>query len=96
METVKQIWATLTAWFYRYVGGLFIEIKDGQKVISIGRVMLICVFLIMAYFWLFKKVQEGSALEMPDMLYETFVALCTYVFGSKVASALKTKWGNNK
>jgi len=97
MSLLKDFWDSFKLWFYKYIGGLFVEVKkDGQLVISIGRVMLMIVFLIMVYFWLFKKVQEGSNLEMPDMLYETFVALCTYVFGSKVASALKTKWINGK
>jgi hypothetical protein len=91
---LNRAYAVIAAWCYKYIGGLFLEVKDGVKVISIGRVMLIAVFAIMAWFWLFKKVQEGSALEMPDMLFETFVALSAYVFGSKVAGALKTKWGN--
>lgn len=95
LEKLKKGWAVFKLWMYKYIGGLFVEEKkDGQLVISIGRVMLMVVFLTMLYFWLFKKVQEGGKLEMPDMLYETFLTLCAYVFGSKVASALKAKWGN--
>lgn len=84
-------WLKIKNWFYKYLGGLFLEEKNGQMVISIGRAMLLCTFLIMSYFWLFQKVQEGGGeeiLEMPDMLYETFVALAAYVFGSKVAGVL--------
>lgn len=99
MEALKKFWNTFKLWMYKYIGGLFLEEKkDGQLVVSIGRVMLMVVFLIMVYFWVFQKVQEGGEggkLEMPDMLYETFVALATYVFGSKVAGALKTKWGGS-
>lgn len=96
-DTIKGWWAIFKLWFYKYIGGLFVEQKkDGQLVISIGRVMLMVVFLAMLYFWLFKKVQEGGTLEMPDMLYETFLTLCAYVFGSKVASALKAKWSPPK
>ena len=91
---LKKVYAVIGAWCYRYIGGLIMEEKDGKLVISIGRSMLLGVFLIMVWFWMFKKVQEGSELEMPDMLYETFVALCAYVFGSKISSGLKTKWRN--
>jgi len=91
---LKRAYATIAAWVYKYVGGLIMEEKNGKLVISIGRTMLLLVFAIMVWFWLFKKVQEGSELEMPDMLYETFVALAGYVFGSKIASGLKAKWHN--
>lgn len=91
---LKRAYAAFAAWFYKYAGGLFIEVKDGQKVISIGRVMLLVVFLTMLYFWVLKKVQEGFKLEMPDMLFETFCVLCGYVFSTKVTAALKLKWND--
>lgn len=91
---LKRAYAVIAAWCYKYVGGLIMEEKDGKLVISIGRTMLLLVFLIMVWFWMFKKVQEGSELEMPDMLFEVFVSLCGYVFGSKIASGLKHKWRN--
>lgn len=91
---LKTAYGVVAAWCFKYIGGLIMEEKDGKQVISIGRSMLLGVFLIMVWFWLFKKVQEGSELEMPDMLYETFVALCGYVFGSKIATGLKMRWRN--
>lgn len=93
-DRLKAIHAVVAAWCFKYIGGLFMEEKDGKMVVSLGRVLLLIVFMIMVWFWVFKKVQANSDLEMPDMLYETFVALCTYVFGSKIASGLKLRWGN--
>lgn len=99
---LKRVLAAIGAWFAKYVGGLILEEKNGRMVISIGRVMLLLVFGIMAYFWICEIMayfqaegdQEISSSAMPDMLYATFAALCGYVFGSKVVSGLKTKWGN--
>lgn len=93
-DRLKAIYAVVAAWCFKYIGGLIMEEKDGRLVISIGRTMLLSVFLIMVWFWMFKKVQAGSEMAMPDMLYETFVALAGYVFGSKIASGLKAKWQN--
>jgi len=93
-DRLKAIHAVVAAWCFKYIGGLFMEEKGGKMTVSLGRVLLLIVFMIMVWFWLAKKVQANSALEMPDMLYETFVVLCGYVFGSKIASGLKLRWSN--
>lgn len=79
---IKKAYSILATWCYKYIGGLFLEDKNGKLVISIGRTMLLLVFVIMVWFWLFK----GAGKEMPGMLFEAFVTLCGYVLGSKVAS----------
>ena len=91
LDWLKAGYAVIAAWCFKYLGGLVLEEKDGKMVISIGRTMLLLVFLIMVYFWLVKKVQEGSSLELPDGLYATFVSLCGYVAGSKVVGVFKTR-----
>lgn len=46
-----RFWEGFKWWAYKYLGGLFLEEKDGHRVISIGRCMLIAVLAWMFYFW---------------------------------------------
>ena len=98
---LKKAVAKIGDWSYRYIGGLFMEQKDGKSVISIGRVAFMGVLGIMAWYWLFKSapiVPEGKPpiqLELPDGLIEAFYALAGYVFGTKLVGALKSRNSNN-
>lgn len=44
-------WSAMKEWAYKYLGGLFLEDKHGQRVISIGRCMLLSILGWMFYFW---------------------------------------------
>jgi hypothetical protein len=46
-----QFWIGVRLWAFKYIGGLFMEQKDGQRVISIGRCMLLSILGWMFYFW---------------------------------------------
>lgn len=47
----RAFWRGCTWWLYKYVGGLFLEDKDGHRVISIGRCMLLSILGWMFYYW---------------------------------------------
>ena len=44
-------WGSFKDWAYRYLGGLFLEEKDGKRVISFGRCMLLAILGWMFWFW---------------------------------------------
>lgn len=44
-------WAGVREWAYKYIGGLFMEQKDGRRVISIGRCMLLSILGWMFWYW---------------------------------------------
>jgi len=46
-----SFWQGVRDWAFKYIGGLFMDEKDGRKIISIGRCLLIFVVFWMAYFW---------------------------------------------
>lgn len=46
-----KFWAKFKWWAYKYIGGLFLEVKDGERVISIGRCMLLAILAWIFYFW---------------------------------------------
>jgi len=50
---LRVFWDNVRGWAFKYIGGLFMEEKngDGKKVISIGRCMLIAVLAWMFVFW---------------------------------------------
>ena len=93
-ETLRAIYATLAAWAHKYIGGLFLEEKDGKMVVSIGRVALLIVLGMMIWVWYRCMAYEGTA-EMPPGLFEVFCVLASYVFGTKVVGAIR-EWRNGK
>jgi hypothetical protein len=46
-----KFWAGLKFWTYKYIGGLCMEEKDGERVISIGRCMLLATLAWLFWFW---------------------------------------------
>jgi len=48
----RMIWDTIKLWTYKFVGGLIMEQKTGgTQVVSIGRILLLCVMGWMFAYW---------------------------------------------
>lgn len=94
METLKAILTALGSWGQRYIGGMFMEPKngDGKMYMSIGRVCLAVILIVMIWFWYKAVAYEGSG-EMPSGLMEVFYVFAGYVFGGKVVEIVKGKLG---
>lgn len=74
---MAKLWSWIRTYLWKFLGGLFLDEKAGQQVISLGRVMLIIVFAVMLHCW-----QQDKA-ATPAGLMEAFYVLLGYVFGSK-------------
>jgi len=90
MNFLKKFWVWIKTYLFKFLGGLFMEDRNGAPVISLGRVALIAVLVQMFIFW----HRETSVL--PDGLMEVFYALTGYVFGSKAISTVKDWLGYGK
>lgn len=88
MEWLKKTWKGFKEWAYKYIGGLFMESKDGKLTISLGRVSFLGVLSVMGWFWIFK-----GEVKLPDGLFETFLTLAGYIFGTKITGAVKDRLG---
>lgn len=97
MKWYEKVWNGIRSWCYKYIGGLFMDDKAGQLTVSLGRVTLLLVLIQMMWVWK-RGVLDGEpgTPELPDGMLEVFMILAGYVFGSKITSALHTKWGNGK
>jgi hypothetical protein len=79
-------------WTYKYIGGMLMEEKkNGDLAISLGRVSFVSVLLVMMWYWIAKSAPADGEPKLPDGLFETFVTLAGYIFGTKVTSVLKSK-----
>jgi hypothetical protein len=47
----SKAWENFKWWLYKYIGGLFLEEKEGSRVISIGRCMLLATLAWIFWFW---------------------------------------------
>ena len=95
-EWLKKTKKEIGDWCFKYLGGLFMEPKNGGMVISLGRTAFVGTLTVMTWFWLFKSVPEGQAQpQLPDGLFATWSVLAGYVFGTKVSDALKL-WAGKK
>jgi hypothetical protein len=67
-----KFWISVKEWAFKYIGGLFMEEKngDGKKVISIGRCLLIVVVIAMIRFW---ETWMGAMTLTPEMLAQAVV-----------------------
>jgi len=90
------VWSKICGWVYKYVGGLFMEEKNGKLTISLGRVAIILVLFQMMWVWRRVVLDGQPGAELPDGMLEVFIALASYVFGSKAVTALKAKWSSGK
>lgn len=48
---IKSTWQSIKAWSYKYIGGLFMEPKNGGLVISLGRTSFIAILAYLVSFW---------------------------------------------
>lgn len=65
-------WQGVRTWAFKYLGGLFMEEKsDGEKVISIGRCMLIAILAWMFSFW---STWMAIMTITPEMLAQAVIA----------------------
>jgi len=96
MNTLKAIWTWIQEWTYKYLGGLFMDDKGGKLTVSLGRVTILLVLFQMMWVWRRVALGGESGVELPDGMLEVFLVLASYVFGSKITSALHTKWKNGK
>lgn len=88
-DQLSKWWGTVKLWSYKYIGGLFLEDKEGHKVISVGRCGLIFMVFRINGFWSGWTIETG---DMPPGMMEVFYAFAAYVLGSKGVGALKSKW----
>ena len=96
MNTLKAIWTWIQEWTYKYLGGLFMDDKGGKLTVSLGRVTILLVLFQMMWVWRKVVLDAEPGGELPDGMLEVFLILASYVFGSKITSALHTKWKNGK
>ena len=96
MNTLKAIWTWIQEWTYKYLGGLFMDGKGGKLTVSLGRVTILLVLFQMMWIWRRVALGNEPGVELPDGMLEVFLVLAGYVFGSKITSALHTKWKNGK
>jgi len=94
MNTLKAIWTWIQEWTYKYLGGLFMDDKGGKLTVSLGRVTILLVLFQMMWIWRRMALDGEPGVELPDGMLEVFLVLAGYVFGSKITSALHTKWSN--
>lgn len=88
LEWLKKFVTLLGAWAHKYLGGLFMEEKDGKQVVSIGRVSFAVVLSVMIWVWYRCMVYEETV-ALPPGLMEAFYTTAGYVFGSKVVGMVK-------
>ncbi len=71
-NTFIKFWLSVKEWAFKYIGGLFMEEKngDGKKIISIGRCLLIAVVIAMVRFW---ETWIGAMTLTPEMLAQVIV-----------------------
>jgi hypothetical protein len=67
---LRIFWEGVRVWCFKYIGGLFMEEKDGKQVISIGRCLLIAVVGWMFSFW---GVWIGALTITPEVLAQALV-----------------------
>lgn len=89
-----SFWLGLKAWCYKYIGGLFMEEKGGKLTVSLGRVAMVLILIMFVWVWRRSVLDGETGVELPAGMLEVFYVLAGYVFGSKIASGLKTKWSN--
>jgi len=67
------------------------EKKDGELAMSIGRVMLLILFLGMLWSWRRVLLADvgGQEVELPGGMLECFYALLAYVLGGKGVQAIR-------
>lgn len=82
----ERLWRGVRDWASKYIGGLFMETnsEDGQRRISLGRVLLMITMFHMIWTW-----RQGD--ELPPGLLEVFFALAGYVFGTKLTGAISSR-----
>ena len=91
MAKAKRIWRGIKGWVYKYIGGLFMDSKDGQLTISLGRTALISVLIQMMWVWRRVVLDGQPGMELPDGMLEVFLALSGYVFGSKAVQVFSNR-----
>jgi len=96
LKWYERIWKGVRSWAYKYIGGLFMDEKNGQLTMSLGRVTLLLILFQMMWVWRKVVLDAEPGGELPDGMLEVFLILASYVFGSKITSALHTKWKNGK
>jgi hypothetical protein len=89
-RVMAKVWLWVKNYLWKFVGGLFMEDRAGTSVISLGRVLLLAVFVTMITFW------HKERPELPGGLMEAFYALLGYVFGSKAVGTAREWLGNGK
>lgn len=96
----SNVWAWIQGWFAKYVGGLFMEAKEGKQKMSLGRVSFLLVLLQMMWIW--RESMAPGATNPPPLppgMLEAFYTLSAYVFGSKAVGTVKdmvSKRGGDK
>jgi hypothetical protein len=86
------MWEQFKAFAYKWIGGLFLEDKNGVLVVSLGRVSFLVVLGWMLVFWSRWYFTAGAEANLPPGLLEVFYTLAAYVFGSKVTDVLRAKF----
>jgi len=89
---LSRFWEGLKTWCFKYIGGLFMEDKAGQMVVSLGRVAILLVLLQMMWIWKRAVVDGEQISALPEGMIEVFLILASYVFGTKAVNALNKKW----
>lgn len=84
---MTKLWNWVKTYLWKFIGGLFLDEKQGAQVISLGRVLVILTFAWMAHCW-----TKGDP-ALPGGLQETFYVLLGYVFGSKAVQTAQTWLG---
>lgn len=79
---MQQAVTNLRSVAFKYIGAMFLETKDGEKAVSLGRVAFLCVFGIALWKW----AHDGSP---PDTMLTAMYSLLGYVGGGKVVHAVK-------
>ena len=87
---MAKVWLWVKNYLWKFVGGLFMDEKDGTQAVSLGRVLLLAVMVQMFIFW------HRERPELPGGLMEVFYTLTGYVFGSKVVGTAREWLGNGK
>lgn len=88
---LNRLWVGLRAWCFKYIGGLFMEEKAGQMVVSLGRVSILLVLLQMMWVWKRAVIDGEAGTPLPEGMIEVFLILASYVFGTKAVNAFRER-----
>ncbi len=70
---------------WKYLGSLFMEVKDGHRAMSLGR-LAFCVMLIQAQ-WIWSGFSDQA--DLPTGQMTVLLALLAYITGSKAIDKLR-------